>query len=74
MDMVLLGDLWGQRPCLPAQTGSYPMILCRLSLYDEVGFIPGPEEQKTSVPGEPPGFSCKKKGLSHPFQPTRGGT
>lgn len=42
------------------------------SLYHEVGFIPGSEEWKTSVPGEPPGFSCTDKGLSDPFQPSGG--
>lgn len=48
------------------------MILCSLSLYHKVEFIPGPDKWRTSVPAEPPSFSCKKKGLSHPFQLTRG--
>lgn len=52
----------------PSQTRSYPMILCSLSLYHKVEFIPGPDKWRTSVPGEPPSFSYKKKGLSHPFQ------
>lgn len=46
-------------------------MLCSLSLYHEVGFIQVPEEWRTSVPGGPPSFSCKEKGPSYPFQPTR---
>lgn len=61
-DVVLLGDLWDRGH---VSRGS-PVTETVQSLCHEVRFMLRPEEWRTSVPGEPPGFSCKGAELPLP--------